>query len=115
MRATRLRGTLPVDAYVNQDELVAREIYPGIRKRVLWQGANGAKAQVLEIDPAEKIGGAFTARSSARNNLKTGTGQTMVVVAQLPNCRFFVTLRITRSCLSFRIGVTPRGARRKDA
>ena len=28
----------------------AREIYPGIRKRVLWQGPTGAKAAILEID-----------------------------------------------------------------
>jgi hypothetical protein len=36
--------------FVNQAEVAAREIYPGVRKRLLWQGANGAKAQILEID-----------------------------------------------------------------
>jgi anti-sigma factor ChrR (cupin superfamily) len=34
----------------------AKEIYPGIRKRDLWRGANGAKALMLEIDP----GASFT-------------------------------------------------------
>ncbi len=28
----------------------ATELYPGIRKRDLWQGQNGAKAVILEID-----------------------------------------------------------------
>ncbi len=35
--------------------LSAKEIFPGIRKRVLWQGSNGAKAQILEIDPGAKF------------------------------------------------------------
>ena len=35
---------------VNQSEVSAREIYPGVRKKVLWQGSNGARAQILEID-----------------------------------------------------------------
>jgi len=34
----------------------ATELYPGVRKRELWQGANGAKALMLEID----AGAAFT-------------------------------------------------------
>ncbi len=34
----------------------AKEIYPGIRKRILWQGADGAEAQIVEID----AGAAFT-------------------------------------------------------
>jgi ChrR Cupin-like domain len=34
----------------------AREIYPGVRKRDLWRGQNGAKALVLEID----AGASFT-------------------------------------------------------
>ena len=50
---------MPVDmtriVYVNQDDVVPREIYPGIRKRVLWQGSNGAKAQILEIDPGARF------------------------------------------------------------
>ncbi|MFF4402965.1 cupin domain-containing protein [Streptomyces sp. NPDC001404] len=28
-----------------------REIFPGIRVRPLWSGDNGAKAQVVELDP----------------------------------------------------------------
>ena len=36
--------------YVNQNDVAPREIYPGVRKRVLWHGTNGAKAQILEID-----------------------------------------------------------------
>ena len=36
---------------VNLNDVAPREIYPGVRKRVLWQGPNGAKAQILEIDP----------------------------------------------------------------
>lgn len=35
----------------NWQNLPSKEIFPGIRKRILWQGANGAKAQILEIDP----------------------------------------------------------------
>ena len=34
----------------------ATEIFPGVRKRDLWEGENGAKALVLEIDP----GASFT-------------------------------------------------------
>ncbi len=34
----------------------AIEIYPGIRKRDLWRGSNGAKAAILEID----AGASFT-------------------------------------------------------
>jgi anti-sigma factor ChrR (cupin superfamily) len=37
--------------HVNQNDVVPREIYPGVRMRMLWQGATGAKAQILEIDP----------------------------------------------------------------
>ena len=32
-----------------------REIFPGIRARFLWQGKNGAKAQVLEIDAGSRF------------------------------------------------------------
>jgi anti-sigma factor ChrR (cupin superfamily) len=34
----------------NWRDCPAQEIFPGIRKRVLWKGAEGAKAQILEID-----------------------------------------------------------------
>src|SRR5918992_1500437 len=37
--------------HVNQNEVAPREIYPGVRRRLLWRAANGAKAQILEIDP----------------------------------------------------------------
>ncbi|WP_283744671.1 cupin domain-containing protein [Sideroxydans sp. CL21] len=39
----------------NWRDLPAKEIFPGIRKRILWQGANGAKAQILEIDAGAKF------------------------------------------------------------
>ncbi|MBB5915074.1 hypothetical protein BJY24_003941 [Nocardia transvalensis] len=32
-------------------ETPVREIFPGIRVRLLWSGENGAKAAVLEMDP----------------------------------------------------------------
>ncbi|MDQ3321493.1 MAG: cupin domain-containing protein [Acidobacteriota bacterium] len=35
---------------VNWKDVPAKEIFPGIRKRILWQGANGAEAQIVEID-----------------------------------------------------------------
>ncbi|HEV8157627.1 MAG TPA: cupin domain-containing protein [Pyrinomonadaceae bacterium] len=34
----------------NWKDIPAKEIFPGIRKRILWQGANGAEAQIVEID-----------------------------------------------------------------
>ena len=37
--------------FVHHKDVDSREIYPGVRKRLLWQGANGARAQILEIDP----------------------------------------------------------------
>ena len=33
------------------DETTAREVSPGIRRRLLWKGEHGARAQVLDIDP----------------------------------------------------------------
>ena len=39
----------------NWRDLPAKEIFPGIRVRILWQGTNGAKAQILEIDPGAKF------------------------------------------------------------
>ena len=41
--------------YVNQSDVTAREIYPGVRKRTLWQGSNGARAQILELDPGARF------------------------------------------------------------
>ena len=40
----------------NWRDLPATEIFPGVRKRILSQGTNGAKAQILEID----LGATFT-------------------------------------------------------
>jgi anti-sigma factor ChrR (cupin superfamily) len=40
----------------NWQDIPAKEIFPGIRKRALWRGVNEAKAQILEID----AGAAFT-------------------------------------------------------
>ncbi len=34
----------------NWKDCPAKEIFPGIRKRILWQGENGAEAQIVEID-----------------------------------------------------------------
>ena len=31
------------------------EIYPGVRRRLLWEGSNGAKAQILEMDPGARF------------------------------------------------------------
>ncbi|WP_405408337.1 cupin domain-containing protein [Streptomyces decoyicus] len=33
------------------DDAPVKELFPGIRSRPLWTGADGAKAQVLEMDP----------------------------------------------------------------
>ena len=41
-----LQGVVGVDSR----DVPAKEICPGIRKRDLWQGADGAKAQIVEID-----------------------------------------------------------------
>lgn len=46
---------MPRIVYVNERDVAAREIYPGVRKRALWQGPNGAKALILEIDPGAKF------------------------------------------------------------
>jgi hypothetical protein len=40
----------------NWQGVPATEIFPGIRKRMLWQGQNGAKALILEFD----AGASFT-------------------------------------------------------
>lgn len=37
------------------DDAPVRELFPGIRVRPLWQGPNGAKAAVLEIDPGSSF------------------------------------------------------------
>ena len=40
----------------NWRDIPAKEIFPGIRMRILWQGSNDARAKILEIDP----GASFT-------------------------------------------------------
>ena len=40
--------------HVASKEVAPLEIFPGVRKRVLWEGVNGARAQVLEIDPGAR-------------------------------------------------------------
>ena len=42
-------------ASASWQNLPAKEIFPGIRQRILWQGSNGAKAQILEIDAGAKF------------------------------------------------------------
>jgi anti-sigma factor ChrR (cupin superfamily) len=42
---------MPEIVSVNAKDVPAREAFPGIRVRTLWRGENGAKAQVVEIDP----------------------------------------------------------------
>ncbi len=39
----------------NWKDAPAKEIFPGIRKRILWQGANGAEAQIVEIDAGQLL------------------------------------------------------------
>lgn len=41
---------------INWQDVPAKEICPGIRKRDLWRGADGAQAQIVEIH----AGAAFT-------------------------------------------------------
>jgi anti-sigma factor ChrR (cupin superfamily) len=41
--------------HVLSKDVRPQEIYPGVRKRSLWRGANGARAQLLEIDPGARF------------------------------------------------------------
>ena len=41
--------------HVLSGEVAPHEIYPGVRRRSLWRGATGAKAQLLEIDPGGRF------------------------------------------------------------
>lgn len=41
--------------HVLSSEVMPQEIYPGVRRRLLWKGANGAKAQLLEMDAGAKF------------------------------------------------------------
>ncbi len=40
--------------WANTQEIAPRELYQGIQIRQLWQGANGAKALVVEIQPGAR-------------------------------------------------------------
>ncbi len=41
--------------WANWRDFPAKEIFPGIRKRTLWQGENDANVQILEIDAGAKF------------------------------------------------------------
>ncbi|MGG7571247.1 cupin domain-containing protein [Streptomyces sirii] len=41
-------------AWAALDDAPVKELFPGIRVRPLWTGADGAKAQVLEMDPGSR-------------------------------------------------------------
>ncbi|QYA99298.1 cupin domain-containing protein [Streptomyces anulatus] len=47
----RASGQLPGYVWSAAENAPAHEIFPGIRLRPLWSGGNGAKAQLLEMDP----------------------------------------------------------------
>jgi anti-sigma factor ChrR (cupin superfamily) len=50
--ATTLNGPdMPGYAWSSVADASTRELFPGIRLRPLWVGADGAKAFVLEMDP----------------------------------------------------------------
>ena len=42
---------MPGYAWHTAADALPRELFPGIRSRPLWTGANGAKAYFLEMDP----------------------------------------------------------------
>ncbi|MGK5639526.1 cupin domain-containing protein [Streptomyces sp. URMC 126] len=44
-------GHVPGYVWTAARDVPAREIFPGIRQRSLWRGANGASAHVVELDP----------------------------------------------------------------
>ncbi|MFD4794815.1 cupin domain-containing protein [Streptomyces anulatus] len=49
--SVRASGQLPGYVWSAAENAPAHEIFPGIRLRPLWSGGNGAKAQLLEMDP----------------------------------------------------------------
>nr|WP_052230419.1 cupin domain-containing protein [Streptomyces sp. CT34] len=49
--AERTREQAPGYVWSAVQDAPVREIFPGIRVRPLWTGDDGAKAQVLEMDP----------------------------------------------------------------
>ena len=50
----RLTGMTDI-VHVASKDVLPVEIYPGVRQRLLWEGANGAKAQVLEMAPGARF------------------------------------------------------------
>ncbi|MEV7656283.1 cupin domain-containing protein [Streptomyces anulatus] len=49
--SVRAGGQLPGYVWSSAGNAPTHEIFPGIRVRPLWSGGNGAKAQLLEMDP----------------------------------------------------------------
>ncbi|MFY0510130.1 cupin domain-containing protein [Streptomyces anulatus] len=49
--SVRAGGQLPDYVWSAVHDAPTHEIFPGIRVRPLWSGGNGAKAQLLEMDP----------------------------------------------------------------
>ncbi|WP_327334141.1 cupin domain-containing protein [Streptomyces anulatus] len=49
--SVRAGGQLPGYVWSAAHDAPTHEIFPGIRVRPLWSGGNGAKAQLLEMDP----------------------------------------------------------------
>lgn len=49
--SVRAGGQLPGYVWSAAHDAPTRELFPGIRLRPLWSGVNGAKAQLLEMDP----------------------------------------------------------------
>ncbi|MFD5343973.1 cupin domain-containing protein [Streptomyces anulatus] len=49
--SVRASGQLPGYVWSAAHDAPTQELFPGIRLRPLWSGGNGAKAQLLEMDP----------------------------------------------------------------
>ena len=41
--------------HVDSAAVTATEIYPGVRERLLWEGANGARAVLIEMEPGARF------------------------------------------------------------
>jgi anti-sigma factor ChrR (cupin superfamily) len=48
---TTTDANTPAYVWSSVEDAPVHELFPGIRARPLWQGDNGAKAYVLEMDP----------------------------------------------------------------
>jgi hypothetical protein len=51
MTQTRTGPDMPGYTWSAMKDAPPRDLFPGIRARLLWTGANGAKACVVEMDP----------------------------------------------------------------